>query len=145
MVTVFIIGILVALLIEETTGLSPGGFIVPGFLALTWSDPLRILATLGAAFAVMGIVLFIQRYIFLYGRRRFAYSILTGIVIKQLLAIVLPWMRVMPWGALILGLIIPGLIAETALRQGAGRTMAALLAGVVLTRLLAIPFVGWLP
>ncbi len=145
MVTVFVIGILVALLIEETTGLSPGGIIVPGFLALAWNDPLRIGATLVASMGAMGVVMLAQRYMFLYGRRRFAYSVLAGVAIKQFLATVLPMLRIMPWGLLIVGLVVPGLIAETSLRQGTAKTMVAILAGVVLTRLLAIPVTGWLP
>src|SRR5690606_30019661 len=71
MITIFVLGIIVALLVEETTGVVPGGVIVPGFLALHVADPARLGATLLVSLAVYGIVLFLQGHVLLYGRRRF--------------------------------------------------------------------------
>lgn len=145
MVTVFVMGVIVALFVEEVTGNTPGGVIVPGFLALSWSEPARLAATVLTALAVLGIVQLLRPHFFLYGRRRFAYCVVTGVVLKQLLLMILPAMKLLSWGLLVIGLIIPGLIAETCLRQGVLRTFAAMIIAVVLTRLVAVAVLGWMP
>ncbi|MBX3729242.1 MAG: poly-gamma-glutamate biosynthesis protein PgsC [Candidatus Sumerlaeia bacterium] len=145
MVTIFVVGILVALLVEEWTGLVPGGIIVPAFLAMAWNDPTRLLATLAAAGVVYALLLGMQRIVFLYGRRRFAWAIVTGVVIKQLLAWTLPGLGIAPYGLLIVGFLIPGLMAETCARQGVSKTIAALVIATVATRLLATAILGVWP
>lgn len=145
MVTIFIIGVIIALLVDEITGITPGGIIVPGFLALAWSEPIRIGATLAAALATVYIVKFVASYVFVYGRRRFAYSVFTGIVLKQALLFVLPWLHYFSYGLLILGFVTPGLIAENCLRQGIIRTLAATAIAAAATRLVAGAVLGWMP
>jgi poly-gamma-glutamate biosynthesis protein PgsC/CapC len=144
-VTIFVVGVIVALIIDEVTGITPGGIIVPGFLALAWGEPWRIGATLGAALLTVGVVTILQRFIFVYGRRRFAYSVLTGIVLKQLLLMLLPRIYLLSYGLLILGFVIPGLLAENCLRQGIVRTFAATIFAAAITRLVAGALLGWMP
>lgn len=145
MVTVFIIGIIVALIVDETTGVTPGGIIVPGFLALAWGEPVRILVTLGAALLTVLIVQQLQRFLFVYGRRRFSYSVLTGVMLHQILATVLPILKVTSFGLLVIGYVMPGLIAENCLRQGVVRTMTATIIATTVTRLLSGAVLGWMP
>jgi len=145
MVTVFILGIFVALIIDETTGITPGGIIVPGFLALAWGEPVRIVITLGAALLTVIIVQQLQRFVFVYGRRRFSYSVLTGVMLHQLFATVLPVLKVMSFGLLVIGYVLPGLIAENCLRQGVVRTITATIIATAVTRLLGGAVLGWMP
>lgn len=145
MITIFVLGIIVALLVEETTGVVPGGVIVPGFLALHVADPARLGATLLVSLAVYGIVRFLQGHVLLYGRRRFAYCVATGVAIKSAAAGVLPMLALAPAGLLVIGLVIPGLVGETFLRQGVGRTLAAMVLAVALTRVAALAVTGWMP
>lgn len=145
MVTMFVIGIVVALVIEELTGLTPGGLIVPGFLALHAAEPLRLAATIAAALVTGLIVMSIQGRMLLYGRRRFGYSVLTGIVVKGALVWLLPMLKMVPYGLLVIGMVIPGLIAETFLRQGVMKTLAAMVVAVALTRMASLAVLGWLP
>lgn len=145
MVTMFVIGIVVALVIEELTGLTPGGLIVPGFLALHAAEPMRLAATIAAALVTGLIVMSIQGRMLLYGRRRFGYSVLTGIVVKGALVWLLPMLKMVPYGLLVIGMVIPGLIAETFLRQGVMKTLAAMVVAVALTRMASLAVMGWLP
>ena len=145
MVTFFVVGVIVALLVEEITGITPGGIIVPGFLALSWGDPSRIGATLAAALLTLLVVRGVARLVFVYGRRRFAYCVVTGIVIKQALVLLLPRLAVLSYGLLIVGFVVPGLLAENCLRQGVLRTLAATLLAVVVTRLACGALLGWMP
>lgn len=144
MVTIFVIGILVALLVDETTGIKPGGIIVPGFLALYLGEPLRVLFTILVSLLVYTIILGLQRYVFLYGKRRFAYAIVTGLAIKLLLAMALPNLMFLPFGLLIIGMVIPGLMGETFLQQGIWKTLLAIIVATAITRLLAYAFMGWM-
>jgi poly-gamma-glutamate biosynthesis protein PgsC/CapC len=123
----------------------PGGVIVPAFLAMAWHDPTRLVATLAAAMAVYVLLLGMQRVAFLYGRRRFAWAIVTGVVIKQVLAWALPGLGIAPYGLLIVGCLIPGLMAETCARQGVAKTLGALVIATVATRLLATALLGFWP
>lgn len=145
MVTFFVVGVIVALLVEEITGITPGGIIVPGFLALSWGEPSRIVATLAAALLTLLVVRGVARLVFVYGRRRFAYCVVTGIVIKQGLVLLLPRLAVLSYGLLIVGFVVPGLLAENCLRQGVLRTLAATLLAVVVTRLACGALLGWMP
>lgn len=145
MVTVFVIGVVVALLVDEMTGVTPGGIIVPGYLAIAWSEPSRLVATILATLLTVLIVSQLKRYIFVYGRRRFAYSVVTGIMLKQSLLFIFPALKLLSYGLLIIGYVIPGLLAENCLRQGIIRTMGAMILATAVTRLLSGAVLGWMP
>ena len=56
----------------ELVGLSPGGIIVPGYLALYFSEPLRLVATLIDAALAFAAVRLLSKRLILFGRRRYA-------------------------------------------------------------------------
>jgi len=137
MLTTILIGLPVALLFAEITGVLPGGIIVPAFLALYVEQPARIAATLAASFAAFGLYRLAARYLLLFGRRRFVFLLLAGALIGQ--AWFLLWPRLAP-GTIdlrVIGWIIPGLLANNLARQPIGRTLAGLTAATGLTYALA--------
>jgi len=79
------IGIVVSFAFYEIVGLSPGGIVVPGYIALFLDQPIRILVTLLAALLTYFIVRKLSNYIILYGRRRFLAMILIGFLLKWLI------------------------------------------------------------
>ena len=79
------IGIVVSFAFYEIVGLSPGGIVVPGYIALFLDQPIRILVTLLAALLTYFIVSKLSNYIILYGRRRFLAMILIGFLLKWLI------------------------------------------------------------
>lgn len=143
MVTLFVIGVLVALIVERACGYVPGGIIVPGFLAMALSDPMQVAATLAVAGATLGIFRLVEPHMVLYGRGRFAFFILTGIVIKMALMTLLPNFGLLPYGLLIIGYLIPGIVANTFARQGILPTLGALTAAVAAARLINLAVMGW--
>ena len=64
------IGLIVSLLFTEYFGLSTGGMIVPGYLALQLNQPVRVVVTLLTAVCAWAAVRLISRYAIVYGRRR---------------------------------------------------------------------------
>lgn len=129
-------GILASLLFTELTGFSPGGIIVPAYFALYFDDPLRMGLTVALALLCMGIVRLLSRYMILYGRRRFAVYLLTGMLLKALFAFVYAQSPIpVPNLSVSIGYVIPGLLGREAERQGIVPTLASLGVVVCLLRL----------
>jgi poly-gamma-glutamate biosynthesis protein PgsC/CapC len=134
--TVFI-GLAVALLYVELTGIYPGGIIVPAFLALSLNHPLRPLATIAAACLSLLLYKLLARYFILFGRRRFVIIILSAGLISQLIALVMPELLAAPVEFQVIGFIIPGLLANNLERQRFLPTLASLVTVTAVTYFLA--------
>jgi poly-gamma-glutamate biosynthesis protein PgsC/CapC len=133
--TVFL-GVVIALLYTEITGVYPGGIIVPAFLSLTLDQPVRPLATLGAACLSLLIYKLASRYFILFGRRRFVVMILLGGFWTQLWLLIAPSLSPAPAAVRVLGLVIPGLLANNLERQKFFPTLASLVTVTVIIYLL---------
>ena len=117
-----IAGIILGLLFTELTGLSPGGVIVPGYIALFFHQPIEIALTGAAAVAVMYAVKLLSKIFFLFGRRRYALYILLGIFLKLMITYFfqgLPHLGNLQ----LIGWLIPGIIANDMYKQGIPRTL----------------------
>jgi poly-gamma-glutamate biosynthesis protein PgsC/CapC len=138
------LGLAVSLLVSELFGLASAGLVVPGYLALFLDQPARLLGTFAMSLTTWLIVRqVLDRIMVLYGRRRFAVTVLTGFLLNMVLARTL---RMTPFGGLdvrSIGFIIPGLIASEMLSQGVfPATLATLLVAGVVRTLLWV-FAGW--
>jgi poly-gamma-glutamate biosynthesis protein PgsC/CapC len=132
------IGLVLGFFCHEWLGLSPGGFVVPGYIALYWDRPGAVAATLALALLVFLAVGALSRISVLYGRRRFALMLLAGFAGQWLLQ----------WAALqtgfppieidAIGYIIPGLIANEMSRQQVLPTVCTLVAVSVAVRLVLV-------
>ena len=132
-----VIGIAVALLLTELTGLLPGGIIVPAFAALYFDQPLRLLATILAALLGLACYKLLTRWFLLFGRRRFVLLLLLGGLFGQLWAWIWPHLGPASPDLRVVGWIIPGLLANNLERQKIVPTLAALATAAVLTYFLA--------
>jgi len=141
----FASGVVTGLLFYELTGLVPGGVIVPGFLALYANQPLRILATVGAALLTLVCGRFVMRYVIVYGRRKFGMFLLLGIGAKLLLDLIWAEAGVGIMGLRTIGVIIPGLMASEMDRQGVGLTLlaTAIVTAILYLLVLAVPVGVW--
>jgi poly-gamma-glutamate biosynthesis protein PgsC/CapC len=137
MVGTVIIGVAVALLYTELTGLLPGGIIVPAFAALYLDQPLRVLATVLAALLSLACFRILARWFLLFGRRRFVLLLLLGGLFGQLWAWVWPYLGTASLDLRVVGWIIPGLLANNLERQKIVPTLASLATAAVLTYFLA--------
>jgi gamma-polyglutamate biosynthesis protein CapC len=134
-------GIILSLLFTELTGLSPGGIIVPGYVAMCINQPFEILLTAAAALCVMLAVKLASSLFFLFGRRRYALCLLLGILFKLIIEhfLVLPLLggrtdiRLIGW-------LIPGIIASDMYKQGIPRT---LLAASTVSAMVYLAALGW--
>ncbi|WP_101842411.1 poly-gamma-glutamate biosynthesis protein PgsC [Halobacillus sp. Marseille-P3879] len=114
-----VVGVILSLIYSEKTGILPAGLIVPGYLALSFDQPVYMLTVFMISFLTYFIVQHgIARFTILYGRRKFAAMLTTGIVIKLLLDAVYPIVPFEVYELRGIGVIVPGLIANTIQKQG---------------------------
>ena len=137
-------GIAVALVLAELTGFSPGGVVVAGYLAMFIEQPRWLAGTYGAALLTYLLVGLVRDHLLLYGRRLFAVYVLTGILVSQIAGWLLLQSSVPELSLLVIGYLIPGLIAKDFARQGIGATTLWLAIAIVLTRLIVLAGEGLL-
>ena len=131
------IGIVVSLALTEVVGLSAGGIIVPGYVALLLDRPTVLAGFLAVAMASYGIVRALGTVLMLYGSRRFAVAVLAGLTLSVGAQWVSPAVPLyVEWVGL--GLIVPGLLAHQFDRQGVLPTLAMLTIAAPLVRLILI-------
>jgi len=138
------LGLVVSLAFSETLGLAAGGMVVPGYVALAIHEPARVVGTVLVALATFGMIKLLSTYMFIFGRRRVVLTILVGFLLGWLSR---DWMvfRLDSGQSLefqTIGLIIPGLIANWMERQGVISTIAMMVIGAVLIRLLLMILTG---
>lgn len=122
-----VVGFLLALLWAELTDVSPGGIIVPGYLALYAGSPLRIAATVAAALVTVAVYKFLARSFILFGRRRFVVMVLAGAVLSQAWFLVMPSLFQAPLELRVIGWLVPGILAANFVRQRFLPTLASAL------------------
>jgi poly-gamma-glutamate biosynthesis protein PgsC/CapC len=137
MATTILIGLAVALLYVEITGILPGGIIVPAYFALYVDQPWRIAATLGAAVLALGAFRFLSAHFLLFGRRRFVFLLLLGGLFGQIWLLLWPKIFSAPFDLRVIGWIIPGLLANSLARQKFWPTLASLATATAVTAALA--------
>ena len=128
---ILILGVLAALVFTEITGLSPAGLIVPAYMALNLSSPFRMLATLLVALAAFGIARLLSRFLILYGRRRFAVMVFLSFGLSWLLGL----FPALPYHQGVIGVLIPGIMANEFEKQGFLKSLLSLL---IVTGILAL-------
>ena len=140
-----IVGIIIALVVHERSGYSPGGIITAAFVALYSDHWLFVLCTLLVAVATALLVRLFSRWMPLYGRRLFALCVLLGMCISLgLSSATFLQTSGLDMEFAVIGTIIPGLIAKDCCKQGFVPTFAALALAVGLTRLACFAARGWL-
>ena len=72
------IGMILSLVFTETLGVTAGGIIVPGYIALYIDDPIKVISTIFVSFLVFWIVKILSNFMLIYGKRRLVLSLLLG-------------------------------------------------------------------
>ncbi len=128
-----VLGVVVSLVYAERTGVIPAGLVVPGYLALVLDQMLFVGAIFIISFVTFVVVHFgVSRLVILYGRRRFVAMLGVGIVLKLAFDALYPAMPFEVYEFRGIGVIVPGLIANSIARQGVPHTVIStlLLSGV---------------
>ena len=131
-------GIFTSFLFTELTGLLAGGLIVPGYFAIFWDQPARILMTFVVALLSFLVVSVLSNFIVIYSRRRFMASVLSGYILGWLLATYFIDFIPFQTDVRVIGYIVPGLIANDMIKQGIMKTIISAAVVTVIVRLLLL-------
>ena len=135
------LGVVFSLIFHEIFGLAAGGIVVPGYIALNFDDPFKLLGTLLVALVVWLFIRIISQFVFVYGRRRMVIAVLLGFLLgyasKNMFALDMFDSRIEA-----IGYIIPGLIANWMERQGVLKTITTVMIGGAVVRVMTIIVMG---
>jgi len=134
------VGLTASLALAEVLSIAPGGYIVPGYLALNLDQPGRVLATIGIALATFLVMRVVGRFVILYGMRRFVLYLLVGFALGMVYAIAVSQRAQTPIAAV--GFLVPGLIASWIDRQGVAVTLGSMMTVVIIARLALLLIAG---
>jgi len=137
------LGMLLSFFLTETVGLAAGGIVVPGYIALSLNEPMRLLATVAVAFVTYLLLKFLSRFMLLFGRRTLLLGVLIGYLLGYATKIVSPLsLNSGHIDLSVIGYVIPGLIAYWMSRQGILETVSTMVVAAVLTRLIVTVISG---
>ena len=135
------LGIVLSLLLSETLGVTAGGIIVPGYIALYIHQPFQVIITLLVAVIVWAIIQILGKRVFLYGKRRIVLALILGFFFGFLSRNFIFFSQDMV-SLEVIGNIIPGLIANWMDRQGVIRTISVVILTAVMVKLAIILLFG---
>ena len=124
------LGIILSLFFTETLGVTAGGVIVPGYIALFLHEPMMVAGTFLISITTYFIIKFLSYFVLIYGKRRLVLSLLIGFLIGYYVK-----GNFVSGELLVIGNIIPGLIANWMDRQGILRTICTILITSGVTKL----------
>ena len=135
------LGIILSLVLSETLGVTAGGIIVPGYIALYLHHPIQVVITFLVAILVWGIIQGLGNIMFLYGKRRIVLALILGFFFGYITRNFL-FMPAEIGSVAVIGNIIPGLIANWMDRQGVTRTFSVVILTAVLVKLAVMLLFG---
>ena len=130
------IGMVLSLFLTETLGVTAGGIIVPGYIALNLESPDRLIITFGISILTFLIIKLLSKFIMVYGKRRLVLALLIGFLLGYLSRsenMITAGLGTTDF--IVIGNIIPGLIANWMDRQGVLRTISTVLITAGITKL----------
>ncbi len=136
---IIILGVLISVIYSEITGLSSGGLVVPGYIALNLNNPYRLAYTFFVVILTYIIMKVLSKNLIIYGRRRFALMV----ALAMLLNIGFITMNIFPTTPSIIGNIIPGIIANEWEKEGIISSVISL--GIVTMIIVLIMFLFNIP
>ena len=128
------LGIALSLILTETLGVTAGGVIVPGYIAMHLHNPDQIIMTFIASIIVIILIRMLGKFVFIYGKRRLVLTLLLGFIIGYISRNYF-YSPIDSFSYEVIGNIIPGLIASWMDRQGIVRTISAVIITSVLVKL----------
>ena len=133
------ISIILGFLFSEFLGIATGGLVSAGYMAFFMGTPARVISTLALSLIIYCLTLLLQKYIIIYGKRRFMVVVLLSLIgtwlVEQYLS---KYLGFIGQDVRMVGFIIPGLIANDMFKQGVVKTLAAVTILSVIIRLIIL-------
>lgn len=120
-------GVLASIVFNELVGISPGGIIVPGYIALLLDSPWRIVLTIALSLLTLASVRMLSKYMILFGKRRFAVFIIVSFLLRFLMEAMTLYTELSFPAIRVIGYLVPGILAHEMDRQGAVKTLSSMM------------------
>ena len=75
------LGMIISLILTESVGVTAGGLIVPGYIALNLHSPYMVLITFLISLFTLLVLNFLSKFIIIYGKRRLVFCLLFSFLI----------------------------------------------------------------
>lgn len=135
---IVVLGVIAGIVFYELTGISPGGIIVPGYIALFLDNPKRILFTLVVSIIAFASVKLLSDFTIIYGKRKFAVFIIMSFIIRYMLGGFGDTAGVAISASLVIGYLVPAIIAQEIDRQGMVKTISSMFIVALSVKLLIL-------
>ena len=123
-----VLGLTLSLLFQEKFGINPGGLVVPGYIALSFKDPKGVIVIFIISLLTYMIVEFVlNKFLILYGRRRFVATIVVAVILKLIFEAIYPLTPFPTFEFRGIGIIVPALLSNCYARQGIKLTVVSTL------------------
>ncbi|XDD48945.1 poly-gamma-glutamate biosynthesis protein PgsC [Leptospira sp. WS92.C1] len=138
------LGILLGFFFWEKTGIHPGGWVVPGYMALTLLQPWTLVEIVLSSLLTFVFYRLSESQFLSFGRRKIVLILVGSILISSLVH----WIGILYWRYIsnsefrILGHIVPGLITLSMEKQGVLRTISGITICSCILRLVLIFLLG---
>jgi len=129
------LGMVLSLFLTETLGITAGGLIVPGYIALHFDQPINLIITFLISILTVGIIKLLSNMMLIYGKRRLVLCLLLGFLFgyifrqennsEGMFSFIASYHTY--YEIDVIGYIIPGLIASWMDRQGIVRTICTIM------------------
>ena len=144
------LGMFISIILTESVGVTAGGLIVPGYIAMNLHNPSMVLFTFLISLLTLLLLNIFSNFMIIYGKRRLVFCVLTAFVLGAFIRLALPLLSLLNPHLLTLrqfifevfpnifinleigsyvfiGFLIPGLISSWMDRQGIIVTSATIL------------------
>jgi poly-gamma-glutamate biosynthesis protein PgsC/CapC len=128
------LSVVLGFLSSEFLGIAAGGLVSPGYLSFFLDQPVRLLSTMILSVIIFLCLRLMQRFLILYGRRRFMAAVLMSLAGTWIFEQFFFYANAINQDIRIIGYIIPGLIANDMIKQGLAKTIAMVLLVAILVR-----------
>ena len=79
------LGMIISLILTESVGVTAGGLIVPGYIALNLHSPSMVLLTFLISLFTLLILNFLSKFIIIYGKRRLVFCLLFSFILGSII------------------------------------------------------------
>jgi poly-gamma-glutamate biosynthesis protein PgsC/CapC len=79
------LGMIISLILTESVGVTAGGLIVPGYIALNLHSPYIVLITFLISISTLLVLNLLSRFIIIYGKRRLVFCLLFSFILGSII------------------------------------------------------------
>ena len=79
------LGMIISLILTETVGVTAGGLIVPGYIAIYLHEPYMVIVTFSISLLTLLILKLLSKHIIIYGKRRLVFCLILSFFLGALI------------------------------------------------------------